>query len=84
MTKYDLKNKLRLQLSDDMREFAILNNLTEQDIIKIRDDNLIPQPHLGYLTALLKDKNFEFYKEDKWLTTELKNLKIICLNGFKT
>ncbi|MDA1284543.1 MAG: hypothetical protein O3C61_06415 [Proteobacteria bacterium] len=22
MTKYDLKNKLRLQLSDDMREFA--------------------------------------------------------------
>jgi hypothetical protein len=48
-----------------MREFAILNNLTEQDVIKIRDDNLIPQPHLGYLTALLKDKNFEFYKEDK-------------------
>ena len=65
MTKYDLKNKLRLQLSDDMREFAIVNNLTEQDVIKIRDDNLIPQPHLGYLTALLKDKNFEFYKEDK-------------------
>jgi len=26
---------------------------------------LIPQPHLGFLTALLKDKNFEFYKEDK-------------------
>ena len=68
MTKYDLKNKLRLQLSDDMREFAIINNLTEQDVIKIRDDNLKPQPHLGYLTALLKDKNFEFYKEDKWLT----------------
>ena len=65
MTKYDLKNKLRLQLSDDMRKFAILNNLTEQDVIKIRDDNLIPQPHLGYLTALLKDKNFQFYKEDK-------------------
>jgi hypothetical protein len=65
MTKYDLKNKLRLQLSDDMREFAILNNLTEQDVIKIRDDNLIPQPHLGYLTSLLKDKNFEFYKEEK-------------------
>ena len=67
MTKYDLKNKLRLQLSDDMREFAILNNLTEQDVIKIRDNNLIPQPHLGFLAALLKDKNFEFYKEDKWL-----------------
>ena len=65
MTKYDLKNKLRLQLSDDMREFAIINNLTEQDVIKIRDDNLIPQPHLDFLTALLKDKNFEFYKEDK-------------------
>ena len=65
MTKYDLKNKLRLQLSDDMREFAILNNLTEQDVIKIRDDNLIPQPHLGFLIALLKDKNFEFYKEEK-------------------
>tara|TARA_Y100000389_G_C17361046_1_gene463786 strand:- start:826 stop:1023 length:198 start_codon:yes stop_codon:yes gene_type:complete len=65
MTKYDLKNKLRLQLSDDMREFAILNNLTEQDVIKIRDNNLIPQPHLGFLAALLKDKNFEFYKEDK-------------------
>ena len=65
MTKYDLKNKLRLQLDDDMREFAILNNLTEQDVTKIRDDNLIPHPHLGYLTALLKDKNFEFYKEDK-------------------
>ena len=65
MAKYDLKNKLRLQLGDDMREFAILNNLTEQDIIKIRDDNLIPQPHLGFLTALLKDKNFEFYKEEK-------------------
>ena len=65
LTKYDLKNKLRLQLSDDMREFAILNNLTEQDVIKIRDDNLIPEPHLGFLTALLKDKNFEFYKEDK-------------------
>ena len=64
MTKYDLKNKLRLQLSDDMREFAILNNLTEQDVIKIRDDNLMPQPHLGYLTALLKDKNFEFYKRN--------------------
>ena len=48
-----------------MREFAILNNLTEQDVIKIRDDNLIPQPHLGFLTALLKDKNLEFYKEDK-------------------
>ena len=65
MTKYDLKNKLRLQLDDDMREFAILNNLTEQDVIKIRDDNLIPEPHLGFLTALLKDKNFEFYKEEK-------------------
>jgi hypothetical protein len=52
-------------LSDDMREFTILNNLTEQDVVKIRDDKLIPQPHLGYLTALLKDKNFEFYKEDK-------------------
>ena len=65
MTKYDLKNKLRLQLSDDMRKFAILNNLTEQDVIKIRDDKLIPQPHLGYLTALLKDKNFEFYKKEK-------------------
>ena len=65
MTKYDLKNKLRLQLSDDMREFTILNNLTERDVVKIRDDKLIPQPHLGYLTALLKDKNFEFYKEDK-------------------
>ena len=65
MTKYDLKNKLRLQLSDDMREFAIINNLTEQDEIKIRDDKLIPEPHLGLLTALLKDKNFEFYKEDK-------------------
>ena len=65
MTKYDLKNKLRLQLSDDMREFAILNNLTEQDVIKIRDNNLIPQPHLGFLTELLKDKNFEFYKEEK-------------------
>ena len=65
MAKYDLKNKLRLQLGDDMREFAILNNLTEQDIIKIRDDNLIPEPHLGYLTALLKDKNFEFYKKEK-------------------
>lgn len=65
MIKYDLKNKLKLQLSDDMREFAILNNLTEQDVIKIRDNNLIPQTHLGFLTALLKDKNFEFYKEDK-------------------
>jgi len=65
MTKYDLKNELRLQLSDDMREFAILNNLTEQDVIKIRDDKLIPEPHLGFLTALLKDKNFEFYKEEK-------------------
>ena len=65
MTKYDLKNKLRLQLSDDMREFAILNNLTEQDVIKIRDDKLIPEPHLGFLTSLLKDKNFEFYKEEK-------------------
>ena len=65
MTKTDLKNKLRLQLREDMREFAIINNLTEQDVIKIRDDNLIPQPHLGYLTALLKDKNFEFYKEEK-------------------
>ena len=50
-----------------MREFAIINNLTEQDVIKIRDDKLIPEPHLGFLTALLKDKNFEFYKEDKWL-----------------
>jgi len=65
MTKYDLKNELRLQLSDDMREFAILNNLTEQDVIKIRNDKLIPEPHLGFLTALLKDKNFEFYKEEK-------------------
>jgi hypothetical protein len=65
MTKYDLKNKLRLQLSEDMREFAILNNLTEHDVIKIRDNNLIPEPHLGFLTVLLKDKNFEFYKEDK-------------------
>ena len=65
MTKYDLKNKLRLQLSDDMREFAIINNLTKHDVIKIRDDNLIPEPHLGFLTALLKDKNFEFYKEEK-------------------
>ena len=65
MSKYDLKNKLRLQLSDDMREFAILNNLTEQDVIKIRDNNLIPQPHLCFLTELLKDKNFEFYKKDK-------------------
>ena len=65
MTAYDLKDKLRSQMDDEMRDFVILNNLTEQDVIKIRDDNLIPQPHLGYLTALLKDKNFEFYKEDK-------------------
>ncbi|MDA7734115.1 hypothetical protein N8832_01190 [Candidatus Pelagibacter sp.] len=65
MTKYDLKKKLKLQLSDDMREFAILNNLTEQDVIKIRDNKLIPEPHLGFLTALLKDKNFDFYKDDK-------------------
>ncbi len=50
-----------------MREFAILNNLTEQDVIKIRDNKLIPEPHLGFLTALLKDKNLEFYKEDKLL-----------------
>jgi hypothetical protein len=46
-----------------MREFAIINNLTEQDVKKIRDNKLIPEPHLGFLTALLKDKNFEFYKE---------------------
>jgi len=67
MTKTDLKNKLRLQLSEDMREFAIINNLTEPDVIKIRDNKLIPEPHLSFLTALLKDKNFEFYKEDKLL-----------------
>ena len=65
MTRTNLKNKLRLQLSEDMREFAILNNLTEQDVIKIRDNKLIPEPHLAFLTALLKDKNFEFYKDDK-------------------
>lgn len=64
MTKYDLKNKLRLQLSEDMREFVILNNLTEQDVIKIRDNKLIPEPHISFLTALLKDKNFEFCGED--------------------
>ena len=65
MTKYDLKNKLRLELSEDMREFAIINKLTEHDVIKIRDNKLIPEPHLSFLTALLKDKNLEFYKEDK-------------------
>ena len=65
MTKTDLKNKLKLQLSEDMREFAIINNLTEQDVKKIRDNKLIPEPHLSFLTALLKDKNFEFYKDDK-------------------
>ena len=65
MTKTDLKNKLKLQLSEDMREFAIINKLTEQDVKKIRENKLIPEPHLGFLTALLKDKNFEFYKEDK-------------------
>ena len=64
MTKYDLKNKLRLQLSDDMREFAIINNLTEQDVIKIRDNKLIPEPHLSVLTNLLYDKNLEFCEED--------------------
>jgi hypothetical protein len=63
MTKYDLKNKLRLQLSEDMREFAIINNLTEQDVINIRHYKLIPEPHLSFLTNLLYDKNFEFYKE---------------------
>ena len=67
MTKYDLKNKLRLELSEDMREFAIINKLTEQDVIKIRDNKLIPEPHLSYLTNLLRDKNLEFYKEDKLL-----------------
>ena len=46
MTKTDLKNKLKLQLSEDMKEFAIINNLTEQDVIKIRDNKLIPEPHL--------------------------------------
>ena len=65
MTKTDLKNKLKLQLSEDMKEFAIINKLTEQDVKKIRDNKLIPEPHLGFLTALLKDKNFEFYKDDK-------------------
>ena len=65
MSKTDLKNKLRLQLSEDMREFAILNNLTEQDVIKIRDNKLIPEPHLGFLTALLENRSFEFYKEEK-------------------
>ena len=64
MTKYDLKNKLRLQLSEDMREFAIINNLTEQDVKKIRDNKLIPEPHLSFLTNLLYDKNFEFCEED--------------------
>ena len=63
MTKYDLKNKLRLELSEDMREFAIINKLTEHDVIKIRDNKLIPEPHLSYLTNLLYDKNLEFYKE---------------------
>lgn len=67
MTKYDLKNKLRLQLSGDMREFAIINHVTKQDVIKIRNNKLIPEPHLGFLTVLLKDKNLEFYKEDKLL-----------------
>ena len=70
MTKTDLKNKLRLQLSEDMREFAIINNLTEQDVIKIRDNKLIPEPHLGFLTALLKDKNLEFFKEEKFIYKE--------------
>ena len=65
MTKYDLKNKLRLELSEDMREFAIINKLTEHDVIKIRDNKLIPEPHLSFLTNLLYDKNLEFYKEDK-------------------
>tara|TARA_B100000795_G_C22530239_1_gene334825 strand:- start:325 stop:522 length:198 start_codon:yes stop_codon:yes gene_type:complete len=65
MTAFDLKDKLRSQMDDEMRDFVISNNLTEQDVVKIRDDKLIPQPHLGFLTALLKDKNFEFYKEDK-------------------
>ena len=55
MTKYDLKNKLRLELSEDMREFAIINKLTEHDVIKIRDNKLIPEPHLSYLTNLLYD-----------------------------
>jgi len=63
MTKYDLKKKLRLELSEDMREFAIINKLTEHDVIKIRDNKLIPEPHLSYLTNLLYDKNLEFYKE---------------------
>ena len=58
MTKYDLKNKLRLQLSDDMREFAILNNLTEQDIIKSIDlnyspDHLILDQKILMLTKIL-------------------------------
>ena len=70
MTKYDLKNNLRLQLSEDMREFAIINNLTEHDAIKIRDNKLIPEPHLGFLTALLKDKNFKFFKEEKLIYRE--------------
>ena len=65
MTAYDLKDKLRSQMDDEMRDFVILNNLTEQDVIKIRDNNLIPQPHLGFLSALLEDENFEFYKEEK-------------------
>jgi len=64
MTKTDLKNKLRLQLSEDMREFAIINSLTEHDAIKIRDNKLIPEPHLSFLTNLLYDKNFEFCEED--------------------
>lgn len=38
MIKTNLKNKLRLQLSEDMREFAIINNLAEHDVIKIRDN----------------------------------------------
>ena len=67
MTKTDLKNKLRLQLREDMREFAIINILTEHDVVKIRDNKLIPEPHLSFLTNLLYDNNFEFYKEDKLL-----------------
>ena len=47
-----------------------IRDIAEFRKTKIRDNKLIPEPHLGFLTALLKDKNLEFYKEDKWQTNQ--------------
>ena len=53
-------DNLRSMMATEIEDFVIKFNLTEEEAIKIVHNDLIPEPHLFCLAALLEDEDFEW------------------------